>query len=283
VLLDATGEDQQLMQQVDAALKGLTPGFLRSRDRVSIYVLGCSLKRFADDVPAGGALYETGLDWAAANARERRKERRGCKQSVHLWEAMGFLVKQMSTLPGRRVILAMTDGQDRGSKLSRSQLRLYAAKTSVAIFGLTPRGYGGSGIADQLADEANGVIDRPYPFAGPSIQGVSRGDMFALLCELTGGLVLTARAGDVGEEMRRFVEMVRGRYIVEFPRTDEATAGEHSFSVTVGNREAMVRASGKSVPLPDPEERVEAGTQAKDPEKVPKYGTRKVVTGMPPD
>jgi len=194
---------------------------------------------------------------------------------------MGFVTKQMATLPGRRVMLAMTDGHDRGSVHSRGQIRLYAAGTSVAIFGLAPHGWAGTGIADQLAEEASGLIDEPYQAPSPQLEESSRGDLFALLCQLTGGLVLTARSSDLAGEMQRFVEMVRGRYIVEFPRTDEATAGEHSITVTVGNRQAFVRASGKSVPLPDPEERVNALTQVKDPEKTPKYGTRKVVTETP--
>jgi hypothetical protein len=281
ILLDVGGDDAQLMPQVEKALNGLTPALLHPRDRVSVYLLGCSLQRFADDAPAGGALYQAAAENAVKAWKEQPKVGRGCRQTTHLWDSLGYMIKQMSSLPGRRVILAMTDGHDRGSAHTWNQIRVFGAATSVAIFGLTPRGWGGVGIHDELVDRAYSQVDAPYPFAKPAMEDAGRGDQFELMCELTGGLVLTARVGEVDREMRRFVEMVRGRYIVEFPRSDEATAGAHSFVVTVGNQAAFVRASGKSVPLPDPEELADPSTQAKDPAKAPKFGTRKVVPPFP--
>jgi hypothetical protein len=281
ILLDVSGNDAQLMPQVEKALKGLSPGSLHARDHVSIFVLGCILQRFTDDVTTGGALYEAGVEGAVKAWKTGQVQGHGCSPAAHLWDSLNYMIGQMSTLPGRRIILAMTDGHDRGSKHTWNQVRFYGAATSVAIFGLMPRGWGSAGIRDELVDLAYGQVDAPYPFARPAIEGASRGDVFELMCELTGGLVLTSRVGEVGLEMQRFVGLVRGRYIVEFPRSDDVTAGAHSFAVTVDNSAAFVRASGKSVPLPDPEELADPSTQAKDPSKAPQSGNRKILSNLP--
>jgi hypothetical protein len=49
----------------------------------------------------------------------------------------------------------------------------------------------------------------------------------------------------------RFVEMLRERYIIEYPRSNTATAGIHALSVTIPDGFAYVRAAGISVPLAD--------------------------------
>src|ERR1700759_5347027 len=72
-------------------------------------------------------------------------------------------------------------------------------------------------------------------------------------CELSGGIVM--RIGDltaVSKSLERFVTMLRERYIVEFPRPANSTAGEHGMEVKIDKDIYKIRPSGVSVPLPDP-------------------------------
>jgi hypothetical protein len=94
-------------------------------------------------------------------------------------------------------------------------------------------------------------------------------------------MVIQTDKGKFEENLNRVLMLVRGRYIVEFPRTDTAEAGLHGFAVNIGNGDLFIRPSGKSVPLPDPEVLADPSMQAKDPSKAPRLGHRKVPTVKP--
>jgi len=53
-------------------------------------------------------------------------------------------------------------------------------------------------------------------------------------------------------DLQRFTDMLRDRYILEFPRTDNAPAGLHGIDVTIANSKALIRSTGISVPITDP-------------------------------
>jgi hypothetical protein len=78
-------------------------------------------------------------------------------------------------------------------------------------------------------------------------------DSLRLLCEQTGGLnLMTPGPRRTASTLREFMQMLRGRYILEFPRPDNATAGRHSILVTLDKSPAVVRVAGVTVALPDP-------------------------------
>lgn len=79
-----------------------------------------------------------------------------------------------------------------------------------------------------------------------------RADAFRGLCESTGGIVLEAGKRDVEKRMEQWVKLLRGRYIVEFPRPQQLSAVENTIDVSV-KRDAMafVTLAGVSVTLPD--------------------------------
>jgi hypothetical protein len=83
---------------------------------------------------------------------------------------------------------------------------------------------------------------------------------------------------DLKEMLAQTVAMVRERYIVEFPRASNATAGSHTLEVeVVGAPEYFVRPAGDAMPLPDATELADPNTVKGDPEKAPQQGKRRVL------
>ncbi|HEY6412426.1 MAG TPA: hypothetical protein VIX42_01985, partial [Edaphobacter sp.] len=80
----------------------------------------------------------------------------------------------------------------------------------------------------------------------------------------------------LNETLRQFTTILRRRYIVEFPRPANSTAGEHTMQVRVeksGND--IIRAAGIAVPLPDAATLAAPTTVPSDPSLTPQQGTRR--------
>jgi hypothetical protein len=262
ILLDVSGNTAELMPKAGSAIAGLAPQFLHAKDHVSIYALDCSLVRSLDDMPAEKMRLEVAVDNALQSwaTRRQNKHEPNCQQSVHLWDALAFIVGAMSKVPGRRVVLVVSDGKDRGSINPWNELRAYAQATGVAIFGMT---------------------DIPsYAMANRRMFPQSNSDdPFQALCELSGGMVMLTSAMSVEETMKRFTAVLRERYIVEFPRPANSTAGSHGMEVRVAKGAGdFIRSSGIAVPLPDPAVLADPTTVPSDPALTPEQGTRKVMT-----
>jgi hypothetical protein len=76
-------------------------------------------------------------------------------------------------------------------------------------------------------------------------------DLYYQLCERTGGLILTIPRESLESSLERTIAMLRGRYILEFPRPDQATPGVHGIEVQVPILSAYVTSAGVTVPLAD--------------------------------
>ena len=175
-----------------------------------------------------------------------------CTPKVHLWDALAYVTKQMSDRPGRRVILVISDGHDKGSANTWNNLRRFAAASAVSIFGIT----------DDSTD----------------LQRMKAEDIFQSLCQQTGGIVLSANRRTLQDRLKEVIDMIRGRYIVEFPRQDRAKAGAHSFLVTIDNSDALILSSGISVPMPDPHVLADPMTVPKNPAVAPQVGDRRILS-----
>lgn len=255
IFLDLRGPVDDLMQNIDVAMTGLVPLSLHPRDHVSIYGLGCDLERSADDVAVAKAALQFGVD-ALLKKRVQWKQERpkiACKDEWRLWDALGIVVQELSQVPGRRVILAVTNGEDRGSRLKWKQIMQFAQAKGVAVFG----------IENQM-----------YPLFVHSFQ---REDPFDALCQLSGGLVMWANGDTLAEKLVQFVTMVRGRYIVQFPRPYNSTAGSHNLAVTIEKSDDFIRSAGISVPIPDPALMTDPTTVPSDPSLTPQEGKRRIL------
>ena len=259
ILLDVRGDSSALMPKIADAISGLAPLSLRARDRVSIYVLDCSFSQTLEDAPAEQDGLKRAVDSALQvwSYRRQKKHESDCKPSSRLWDALtSIILDPVYHLPGRRVVLAITDGSDKGSTSTWNYVRALAQSAGVAIFG---------------------VVDVPPQLTGSWNR--SREDPFNSVCQLSGGTIFITNERDVAETLKRFIQTVRERYIVELPRPLNSTPGEHGLRVKIAKSEDdFVRSAGLSVPLPDPAVLADPTTVPSDPTLTPELGRRKVMT-----
>jgi hypothetical protein len=173
-------------------------------------------------------------------------------------DSLAVITQRVASQPGRRVVLVVTDGLDRGSKTSWISLRDFAQGSGVAIFGLV----------------------QPVDLSGLFHSGLQGQDnFFNALCESTGGMVLTSTQKELAGQLKWFTTLLRDRYIVEFPKPAVTTGGRSDMSITVDRTEAFIRSSGVAVPLDDPAILNDPLTISSDPSHAPQLGKRKAVTG----
>jgi hypothetical protein len=210
ILLDARGA-AELMPRIDDAIASLALLSLSAKDHVSIYALDCGLTRAAKDVPADPLQLKDGVARALASWTNRGADKHAppCRSPVQLWDAMSYISQQLYKLPGRRVILAVTDGSDKGSVNTWNELRFYDQKRGITVFGVTT-----------VPRDAGVVLKRWNPE-----------NPFRSLCELSGGTVLMTNESRMEETLNRFTTMLRERYIVKFPRPANSSVGEYGMSV----------------------------------------------------
>ena len=251
-LLDARGA-AELMPKIDDVIASLAPRSLHAKDHVSIYGLDCELTRTASDVPADHLHLKDEVDRALQPWTDRRKDKHAlpCRNPVHLWDAVSLVSQQLYRRPGRRVILVVTDGNDKGSVNSWNEVRRYDQEAGVAVFGVT-------------------VV--------PWDAKWNHENSFQSLCELSGGMVLWTDQGWIRHTLNQFTTMLRERYIVEFPRPANSSAGEYGMLVKIDESSDFIRAAGISVPIPDEAVLADPTTVPSDPSRTPEIGKRHVLT-----
>jgi hypothetical protein len=276
ILLDANGESAHLIQGIEELIAEGKVLSLQAKDHISVYGLDCRLVTLLKDVPADESL-KMGMEKASASWDRRRENLRDtdCQDPAHLWDSLAFLSGELYKRPGLRVILAVSQGKDRGSKRTWNETRDYAESTSVAIFGL-------SEIPADIRQISNALG------TGESITPSDRSpwkivwnteNPFHQVCELSGGMVFLTQPKYLPDSMKNFLRTVRERYIVEFPRPSNATSGKHGMQVKIAHGEDyFVRSAGISVPPPDPKVLADPATVSAGPKDAPEMGTRKILT-----
>jgi hypothetical protein len=254
ILLDTHGDAAELMPKMEAAMATLP---LRSHDHVTIYALDCTLQRSLNDRPAEQGTLKAGVAAALQPWADRRKEkhRDQCKSPVHLWDALNFAVWRLDQLPGRRVILAVTDGIDAGSVHPWQEVMESAEHTGTAIFGMTS-------------------VAMPGPYRPRAFM---RDGTLITMCETSGGMVFATNGRFMADDLQKFVETLRSRYVVEFPRPNHSTAGAHQLDVKVEKGNYFIWHSGITVPTPDPAVLADPTTVPSDPSLAPEEGTRRIL------
>ena len=219
----------------------LVPGFadavaaamakmLHPQDRISIYLLSCNLIRTVHQVVPDAELLRGSIE-EGLQSPMLGKDRAGvtCGPKVYLFGAATTVVTQMRAASGRRAILMISVGQDDGIATSKERLHDYAIVDGVALFGLTD------------LNDAWIRGDRE-----PKSEFVS-------LCESTGGIVMEGNKRDLQKRLTRWIGLLRGRYIVEFPRPQTLNMGANGMDITIRRDGlAFTTFAGVSVSLPDP-------------------------------
>ena len=247
VLIDVSHRDNELLPGIAAAVAALAPGSLHPWDHVSVYVMDCALIRTALNAPADPIGLWSAIDRGMASWRERLNDKHppACKSQVYLFDAMAYVTSELKTLPGRRAMLVLTDGVDGGSHNNWNRLMLFEQMTSTAVFGLRSR--------QEIDDEhLAGFSSRHDSItAGIGYANARSEDRFDIICQSSGGVQFALSDRGLAKGLVRFVNMLRDRYIIEYPRSNTAAAGMHDISVSIADPYAYVRPAGISVPLPD--------------------------------
>jgi hypothetical protein len=271
ILLDLSGDTAKLMPKIGDALASLAPLSLHAKDRVSIYGLSCGSITSIHKVPADSEALKRSVDMALDPWRKRKSDKHSvkCEDGVGLWDGVALVAVRMMDSPGRRVILVVSDGKEKGSKHSWSEVTEFAQDAGIAVFGLSYSVEGATGNMT-LPSRRGGGTYRQMDVGSPDVS------QFISLCEMSGGIVTTMdERGLLQDTLQRFVQMVRQRYIVEFPRPSNSTAGRHDMRVSVEKNEYLIRTAGVSVPIPDAALMSDPTTVPSDPSHTPEQGKRK--------
>lgn len=232
ILIDVGGKERHdLMADLVPATAEMARKELHSQDRISIYLLTCNLLRTVREVQPFPGLLSGSIEGGLQSPKLGKDDAgASCGKNVPLWDATATVISDMSDAPGRRVILLISDGRDDGSSLGWPKLHDYAGREGVALFGL-----------------------REQALAGYGWQGLEHIDVFRTLCESTGGIVMQGERRDLQKQLQQWIELLRGRYIVEFPRPQAISHGKHDIVVSIKNDGlAFTTEAGASFTLPDP-------------------------------
>ncbi|RXH57145.1 hypothetical protein [Granulicella sibirica] len=265
ILLDVRDFSRDAFPEIDKAIARLAPLSLHPRDQVTIYTLDCSLIHTHSLSPEDPALLGHTVDAALQSWRSRDHQQKGsgCPHPIGLWDTISYLSEQLGSTSGRRVIIAISSGIDHGSRLTWNEARTHATASAVSVFG----------IRYQPTDSFGRFLDPASAVGEPGF--------FRSLSELSGGIVLNSKNDDMPDTLKHVIQMIRERYIVEFPRPRTVTAGAHQILVFIAKSNALIRPGGISVPLPDPETFTNPAAPPPDPEKTPDVGTRRILLPNP--
>ncbi len=221
ILVDTSGAEDGMFAFFPEAMARIARLSLQPDDRVMFYALDCSLVQVAKASPPDPELMKQAVQRAIENEQTHGAAARpgNCEKSLHIDNALIQLAHDLQHEPGRRVILAITEGIDRSNESAPDKTIDAATSSGVAIFGLS---------------------NTPY-------------SPFETLCEQTGGLVRHVNAASLNTQLSRFVQTVRDRYIVEFQRPPQGIRrGKHNIAISVLGLPTFVRPGGTSVTIADP-------------------------------
>ncbi len=278
ILLDPDGE-AEIVPKLSEAIAELAPGLLQPRDHVSVYTLDCRLIRTLHAAPADPATLGPAVDRGLEPWLERHQAKRTepCATRSELWDSFSSVIRELAKLPGRRILLAVTNGDDRGSKNRWAEVRSYAQQSGVAVFGYVPAKLN----PNDRANSPTSSIINPRVVRGsssnPILPGAAQAESpLSAICQLSGGMVMYVEQKNVAKQLAKFVTTVRERYILEFSRARNDTPGEHGILVSVTtNPRAYVRPAGVIILLPGRAE--DAETIPRDTTNAPQMGTHKPV------
>jgi hypothetical protein len=226
ILLDVSDDDHSnLLPALSQSFSAWLTGSFKPHDHLSIYSLHCDLLRSADAQPPNPALLQPALDRAIASSfAHDKKSRPSCPKAVGLRDSIYFIMSRLSELPGRHVLIILTDGNDEKGSIHWSDLASAATLHATTLFAL----------------------------AAPSLTLNQWGGDLNNLSQRSGGFFYSTTPAFLPAAMARFVELLRTRYILQFSMPEHLGAGIHQVNVTLTKTDATIRPSGITVPLPDP-------------------------------
>lgn len=255
IVLDTRGDSAELLPHIADQLAALAPEYLHPSDRATIYSIDCGLMRSANNLPIDADILLRGTHAALASWQARIASRTQCpNKSVPLQQVLLKIVSAMEKLPGRRVILLISQGEEEVDKPSWREVAEAAQNAGTAMFAIAPGGV-------QLQQ----LRDFRFP-AAPQANTLN------MVCEFSGGTLVLSTSHDLPGTLRDFTRTLRERYIIDFPRPANATAGRHSLQVRIDKSADFIRPAGVSIPIADPSVLADPTTVPSDPSLTPVQG-----------
>ncbi len=270
VLVDRSDADEFLWEGLGKAAGELARS-LRPQDTVEVYGIdGCKLRRFGLALPPDTARLQIEFETAAAVKPYSmvRKQQGPCLRPVSLWESMLYVGSVLGRRPGRRILMALTDGQAAGPVEQMDGLHRLLNAESISVFAVR-HGEAGVGSFMVQMDQGRSIRDGGRASTGNAPMNLTgdftwSGYPLGIEAESSGGIVMSASLQSLPRTLAEVIARVRGRYIVEFPRPAGLTAGTRAISVSIGKTRNFIRPAGISVPPASPEDmaQVVAGQDA---------------------
>jgi hypothetical protein len=232
----ATGTGSRLVD----AIARLMPGSLRAADTVSLYKLDCQVSRVVVPRPTTPAGLRQGAELLFGKHKDQPPGgAEPCRTQWNLVDSIVSAVQGIQDEPSRRVLLVVSDGQDRDSRTTWDAARFYAMTHGVAIFASVE-----SLSLNLPIVGRRGVI---------GVQAAPIQNDLPQFCENTGGMAVDDSDTGIVHRMHDFLVLVRSRYIVELPPPPASEPKTHVAVVSVEKLDAFIRTAGVSYSLPDPE------------------------------
>jgi hypothetical protein len=225
ILLDVSGDQSDLLPAFSRSFSTWISSSLTPQDRISIYAVDCAMLQTSAFAPPSDPNLQKDLDTAIHSTKTHgSKNHSACRSTLNLRDAVVVVMQQIASLPGRLVLLVVTDGYDGGSSVTPSALRFAATSNSVTIFGL----------------------------ANPGSIYFQHEAQFKNLVESSGGTYLESVPSKLPKALSDFIAMLRGRYILEFPTPANDTPGHHDIRITIDHTKAFITTSGFTLARDNP-------------------------------
>ena len=89
---------------------------------------------------------------------------------------------------------------------------------------------------------------------------------------------MSADENTLAGQLKQFTDMLRSRYIVEFPHPVDTIGGEHGMEITIqGTTAALILPAGIGIPVDDPAVLKDPTTIPTDAASAPQMGNRKIL------
>lgn len=259
VLIDNSGGvGINLLQKLDAYADQISPTVFLPDDTLRVATSNCRHFLVATMAQASMRKLQTGISSLLLNPAATAQD---CKTHMPVWDVVANLAMRLTHAPGRRVIVVISNGTDEGSRNTWEEVRQYANWYSIAVVGL----------------RLDPLHLSPEWQVGPV--GLDRHeDPFSMLSSGTGGILLSADLDTIWPQFDRLMHLLRERYILDFQRPVDSTAGLHQIDLAVKDKKAIVRISGVGVPLPNKDLMTDPSTVPGDMSHAPVFGDRKILT-----
>lgn len=245
VLLDLSGGEEGLLDELPNSLAALVPQALLQHDRLYFYALDCRLIGLPSPVPPDAAAIRSNLATISAAPVHASGGDTACSAHPRLWDAITIISHALAPIPARHVLLVVSRAKTDDNVTSRVAMDHAVNFDGTAVFVVRDiiRYYADHGIRTGVTDE---------------VRRVARDPMFALtkeaspvdLCIRSGGFVLNVIPGTLPARLHELISLLRGRYVLEFARPNENFVGWHEMQVSVTGVPYAL-ATGTSAPVED--------------------------------